>query len=97
MYSSGAQRQAITVISHLGITESYNNLIAKAGKPQLPKITNAPEAEGALQPSTTTQTPGPSISGSSILSDGAPPLPELSEATPATTGKKMPRTTFSNQ
>ena len=37
MYASGAQRQAITVISHLGISESYNNLIAKASKPRPPK------------------------------------------------------------
>jgi hypothetical protein len=33
MYASGAQQQVITVISHLGLSESYNNLIAKASKP----------------------------------------------------------------
>lgn len=34
LYASGAQRQVITVVSHLGISESYSNLIAKATKAQ---------------------------------------------------------------
>lgn len=29
MYASGAQRQVISVLSHLGITESYSNLVRK--------------------------------------------------------------------
>jgi len=91
MYVSGAQHQAITVISHLGITESYNNLIAKAGKPQLPKSANATEAEGISPPSTTTQTPGSPTSSSNDPSSGPPLLPKLPEATAATTGKKKPR------
>ena len=45
MYASGAQRQAITVISHLGISESYNNLIAKASKPRPPKNNSATTPE----------------------------------------------------
>ena len=51
MYASGAQRQVITVISHLGLLESYNNLIAKASKPQPHKninLTSAKEPQNSL-------------------------------------------------
>lgn len=47
LYANGAQRQVITVISHLGISESYNNLIAKATK-----LVQSPSASAALDTET---------------------------------------------
>ena len=33
LYASGAQRQTITVLSSLGITESYTNIVTKNKRP----------------------------------------------------------------
>ena len=83
MYASGAQQQAITVISHLGISESYNNLIAKASKPQPPK-TNVTTVEEPPNSSITTPLLASSISVTKAPLanhvDGSVAPPELIES-----------------
>lgn len=62
MYASGAQGQVMTIVSHLGLSESYSNLIAKASKPQPPAVTiKTIEDEDATSASSNPVTDNPQI------------------------------------
>ncbi|KII85092.1 hypothetical protein PLICRDRAFT_116530 [Plicaturopsis crispa FD-325 SS-3] len=55
-FATGTQRQTMTVASHLGLTESYNNLTAKPKKKKQAKASAAHPTE-ATDTATTTTTP----------------------------------------
>lgn len=70
MYAAGAQRQVISVLSHLGLGESYTTLIAKTSKPRAPITPDSPMAETALS----IPIPAPIASSSDVSEEDDPPV-----------------------
>lgn len=68
LYASGAQRQTITVLSTVGITESYTNIVTKnKHRQRKKKISAEPQDESTPRPASADNTTVPAITSTSEM------------------------------
>ena len=82
LYASGAQRQTITVLSMLGITESYTNIVTQKERRQHEKKASAePQDKSTSRPATINSNTAPPATSESIpLSRYSGTLRQLSDS-----------------